>query len=384
MSEEKKMDQPIRVLMINYKMQCAGIEAFIMNMYRNIDKSKVQFDFLVHYTEHQFYDDEIESLGGKIYRLSIREDNNFIKYIKELRSFFTSHPEYKIVHGHMESFGIFYLKASKNAGVPVRIAHSHIAQSNKGVKGAVKKLLNLSFNTYATDLFACSNVAGEFLFGKATPFTIFNNAIDMKRFIFNSAIREDTRKELNLQDNNFVIGHVGRFNTQKNHEFVIEIFSAIYTKDRSAVLLLIGEGELVERIKKKVEFLGLLNNVKFLGVRKDVDRLYQAMDIFILPSLFEGLPVSGIEAQAAGLKCIFSDAVTRQTTMTENTEYYELDLMPNRWADEILKWKNGYDRIDTSVSIRRAGYDIKDQAAKLQKFYLEKMDMQYLENEVKI
>jgi glycosyltransferase involved in cell wall biosynthesis len=363
------MNEPIRILMVNYKMQCAGIEAFIMNMYRNVDRSKVQFDFLVHYTERQFYDDEIEQLGGKIYRLSIREDNNFKKYLSDLKYFFAQHPEYKIIHGHMESFGGFYFKEAKSAGIPVRIAHSHIAQSNKGLKGFVKKVMNRSFKTYATDLFACSQVAGTFLFGSNAEFTVFNNAVDIGKFRFNQSVREEVRKELNLTDE-FIIGHVGRFNTQKNHTFLIDIFKAIHVRNSEAVLLLIGEGDLENEIKRKVQELGLESNVKFLGVRRDVNRLFQAMDVFILPSLFEGLPVAGVEAQAAGLKCIFTDTVTKQTSVTDNTEYYPIGMDTDKWADEILKWESAYIRIDMSTDIKKAGYDIMEQARQLQEFYL--------------
>jgi glycosyltransferase involved in cell wall biosynthesis len=364
------MSEPIRVLMVNYKMQCAGIEAFIMNMYRNIDRSKIQFDFLVHYKQRQFYDDEIERMGGKIYRLSIREDNNFIKYLKDLKNFFAEHPEYKIVHGHMESFGVFYLRAAKKAGVPVRIAHSHIAQRNKGMKGYIKNCLNRMYKMYATDLFACSDVAGKFLFGKKLKYSVYNNAIDVEKFLFNLETRKRIRGEMKISDDVYVIGHVGRFDMQKNHAFLIDVFNKVYQKNSKTMLLLIGEGELENEIKKKVINLGLTDCVRFMGVCRNVNELYQAMDLFILPSLFEGLPVSAIEAQAAGLKCIFSDNVTRQTTITDNTEYFSLKLPIDDWASEILKWNSGYKRKDTSDSIKATGYDIKTQAEMLQQYYL--------------
>ena len=365
------MSESVRILMVNYKMQCAGIEAFIMNMYRNIDRNKIQFDFLVHYEEKQYYDDEIEELGGKIYRLSIRDDNRFGKYFRDLDTFFKKHPEYRIVHGHMESFGVFYLRAAKKAGVPVRIAHSHIAQKNNGIKGYVKNILNKGFGRYATDKFACSEAAGEFVFGKNSKYMILNNAIDTEKFRYDENIRRDVRRELSISENQFVIGHVGRFNVQKNHEFLIDIFAEIRKKDPSAVLLLIGEGDLQERIKNKIDTLKLSKYVQFLGVRRDINRLYQAMDMFLMPSLFEGLPVSGIEAQAAGLKCIFSNTVTRQTAITKNVEFISLNTDASMWADAVFKWKNAYVREDTSKDIIHAGYDIREQALKLQNFYLE-------------
>lgn len=365
------MAEPIRVLMVNYKMQCAGIESFIMNMYRNIDSKKVKIDFLVHYSERQFYDDEIEKMGGKIYRLSVREDNKFIKYKMELTNFFNNHPEYKIVHGHMESFGVFYLREAKKNGVPIRIAHSHIAKRNSGIKGYMKSILNIFYKTYATHLFACSIDSGKFIFGNNDNFTVYNNAIDVNKFKFNKEVRDNVREELNINDN-FVIGHVGRFNIQKNHNFLVNVFNEVYKKNNKVILLLLGEGELEDEIQKKVKKLGLENNVKFLGVRSDMDMIYQAMDLFILPSLFEGLPVSAIEAQAAGLKCILSDKITSETSKTNNIEYLSLGINVREWADKILKWNNNYERKDTSDLIKLAGYDIKTQAKQLQEFYCQK------------
>lgn len=362
------MTEPIRVLMVNYKMQCAGIESFIMNMYRNIDSKKVKIDFLVHYSERQFYDDEIERMGGKIYRLSVREDNNFIKYKRELRKFFNNHPEYKIVHGHMESFGVFYLNEAKKSSIPIRIAHSHIAKRNNGIKGYMKSILNNFYKTYATHLFACSIDSGKFVFGEKENFIVYNNAIDVESFKFNNEIRDEIRIELGIEDK-FVIGHVGRFNTQKNHIFLINVFNEVYKRNKDSILLLIGEGELENDIRNRVNELQLDKNVKFLGIRKDMNKIYQGMDLFVLPSLFEGLPVSGIEAQATGLKCIFSDTITRETTLTDNTQYLSLNMELSRWAEEFLKWNNNYRRADSSYKIKSGGYDIKTQAKKLQDFY---------------
>ncbi|GAA0827190.1 glycosyltransferase family 1 protein [Clostridium tertium] len=373
------MTKPIRVLMVNYKMQCAGIESFIMNMYRNIDREKVKIDFLVHYSERQFYDDEIERMGGKIYRLSIREDNNFIKYKLELNKFFNNHPEYKIVHGHMESFGVFYLREAKKNGIPIRVAHSHIAKRNSGIKGYMKSVLNMFYKTYATHLFACSIDSGKFIFGRKENFIVYNNAIDVDKFKFNKDVSDNIRTEFDI-NNNFVIGHVGRFNTQKNHIFLIKVFNEVHKRNDKVTLLLLGEGELENEIKNMVKKLGLENNIKFLGVRSDMDRIYQAMDLFILPSLFEGLPVSAIEAQAAGLKCILSDRITKETTMTDNIEYLSLNSGLSKWANEILKYNNNYERKDTSKLIKLSGYDIKSQAKQLQDFYCDSYK-EWCENE---
>lgn len=368
------MSEPIRILIVNYKMQCAGIESFIMNMYRAIDKDVIQFDFLVHYKKEQFYDEEILNMGGNIYRLTVREDNNFLKYFIDLKKFFKIHNEYKIVHGHMESFGIFYLYAAKLAGIQIRIAHSHIAEKNKGLKGTIKGFLNRYYKKYATDLFACSDAAGKFMFGSDIQYKVFNNAIDSHKFKYDKTVRDLCRKELGFNEEQFVIGHIGRFNTQKNHSFLIDIFSEINRIHDNSILLLIGEGDLKSSIKDKVKQRGLEEKVFFLGVRKDVQWLYQAMDVFVMPSLFEGLPVAGIEAQASGLKCIFSSEVTRQTSITSNVEYISLNESPKYWAIEIVKWYNSYLRCDMSKEIIDAGYDIYNQAKVLQDYYLERVN----------
>jgi glycosyltransferase involved in cell wall biosynthesis len=363
--------EPIRVLMINYKMQCAGIESFIMNIYRNIDRTKVQFDFLVHYAQRQFYDEEIEQLGGRIYRLTVREDNDFVKYFRDLKRFFEEHIEYMIVHGHMESFGQFYLKAAMNAGVPIRIAHSHIAQKNNDLKGMVKYWLNKGYGKYATDLFACSEIAGKFMFGENASFTVWNNAIDVEMFSFNIDIRKIMREKLDISDGQLVIGHVGRFNTQKNHTFLIDIFCEIKKIRNNAVLLLIGGGDLEYQIANKVEKMQLGESVRFMGVRKDVNMLYQAMDVFLMPSLFEGLPVSGIEAQTAGLPCVFSDTVTRETDITGNVSFISLSEKPSEWADRICKMLDTFKRENQGDTIASKGYDIKHQADMLAQYYLD-------------
>lgn len=235
-------------------MHCAGIEAFIMNMYRNIDRTKVQFDFLVHYSERQFYDDEIESLGGRIYRLSVREDKNFIKYLFDLDRFFKEHNEYKIVHAHMESFAMFYMPYVKKAGIPVRIAHSHNDQVDPSIRGFIKNLMNKPFKYYATEYMACSEKSGKYLFGDRSCWVI-QNAIDARNFVYDENVRQDIRKELGIEDN-FVVGHIGRFNTQKNHNFLVDVFYELTKINDKAILLSVGEGELRPEIEKKCSDLG--------------------------------------------------------------------------------------------------------------------------------
>lgn len=295
-------NEPIRVLHIVPNMQAGGLETLIMNIYRNIDRTKVQFDFLVHYTGNYFYDDEIRSLGGRIYKLSVRDDNNFIKYLKDLDAFFKKHPEYKIVHGHMESLGQFYFKAAKKNGVPVRVAHSHNSATENTIKGKIKGLLLKRYKVFATDYFACSQKAGEFMFANK-KFTVLKNAIIVNNFIYNENERNRLRKELGIKGK-IVIGHAGRFCEQKNHKFLIDVFKKIADLENNAVLLLIGAGETFEKVKEQVCEYGLEERVIFLGVRKDIASLYQAMDCFVFPSLFEGLGIVAIEAQCSGLPVV--------------------------------------------------------------------------------
>lgn len=362
------MNEPIRILHITYKMHCAGIEAFIMNMYRNIDRTKVQFDFLVHYSARQFYDDEIEQLGGRIYRLTVREDNNSPKYFRDLKDFFAKHKGYKIVHCHMESFAMFYMPYVKRAGIPVRIAHSHNDKVDPSFKGAIKNLMNKPFKYYATEYMACSEESGRYLFGDR-PCWVIQNAIDAQSFVYNEQVRNEVRKELEVEEN-FVIGHIGRFNTQKNHTFLIDFFAELVKLNDKAILLCAGEGELQPAIKEKVTQLGIGNKVKFLGIRKDASRLYQAMDLFVFPSLYEGLGIVGIEAQAAGLKMVCSDRIPDIARITDGVTALSLQKNPSEWAGVINSFSAGYTRENTYLEIKNAGFDVKSLACDLQNYYL--------------
>lgn len=230
-------NEPIRVLNFVPNMRAAGIESFIMNVYRNIDKSKIQFDFVVHNKRREFFDDEIEKLGGKIYRLTYKDDKNIFKYIKDLNDFFKDHKEYKIVHGHMQSMMPLYLYIAKKYNVQARIAHSHNGSYEKTLKGFVLHLFS-RFSKYPANYYmACSEVAGKYLFGNK-DFKILYNGIDIDKFKFNEDIRNKYRKDLKLEDN-FVIGHIGRFELQKNHKFILEIFNDFQKEKSSAKLLLV-------------------------------------------------------------------------------------------------------------------------------------------------
>lgn len=361
------MTTPIRVLHVVTHMNRGGLETMIMNYYRHIDRNKVQFDFLTHRDGEKDYDGEIEKYGGRIYHLPLL--NPFSKnYLNQLDQFFDQHREYKIVHSHLDCMSAYPLKAAKKYGVPVRIAHSHTTSQKKDIKYWIKLYSKRMIPKYATDLFACSENAGRWMFGKE-KFIVIKNAIDTKKYIYNEDIARIKRKELGVSDR-FVIGHVGSFNYPKNHEFLVDVFSEVHKKNNSSILLLVGMGELEEKIKDKVHKLNLDSDVIFLGVRSDIPDILQAMDVFVFPSMYEGLPVALVEAQASGLPCIVSDRVTEEIAITKEVLYLSLDERKQKWADIILsqnlKRKNEYERI------KKTNFDIDANARWLEKYYIKK------------
>ena len=357
----------IRVLQVATYMGRGGLESMIMNYYRHIDREKVQFDFLVHRQERAAFDDEIESLGGRIYRLT-RLVPWSKSYLSALNHFFDKHPEYRIVHVHQDCLSSVILKAAAQHHIPVRIAHSHNANQDKNLKYPIKLWYKRSIPKYATNLFACGKDAGDWMFSGA-PYQIINNAIDAAAYAYEPEKRAEMRCQLGLTDE-LVVGHVGRFNQQKNHPFLLEVFAALLKKEPHAVLLLVGGGEDMPKIQAKAQTLGIAERVRFLGVRSDVADLMQAMDVFVFPSLYEGLPVTMVEAQAAGLPCIISDKVPPECILTEGlVDVMPLSASPETWAEKILA-KRAIPRTDRRAEIAAHGFDITTEAVKLQEFYL--------------
>lgn len=363
---ESKFEEPIRILNVVPNMRAAGIESFIMNVYRNIDRDKVQFDFIVHNKKREFFDDEIKKLGGKIYRLSFKDDKNLFKYIKDIDNFFKEHKEYKIVHGHMQSMMPLYLYIAKKNGVKVRIAHSHNGNYEKTIKGFILHIFSRFAKLFSTNNWACSDIAGKYLFGKHY-YEVVPNGIDVKKFQFNSSVRQEVRKELNI-NSNYVIGHIGRFELQKNHKFLIEVFNEVQKERKDAILLLIGIGKLEEKVKKQVRKLNLEEKVKFLGIREDTNRLYQAMDCFVLPSLYEGLPVVGIEAQVSGVNSIFSKNITKDLRISSNTYFLGIKKKDiGIWKQQIMTVNN----LQRNKYIDINKYDIKNISNFIERKYFE-------------
>lgn len=370
--------KPIRVLHENVIMDPGGIEALLMNVYRHIDREKVQFDFMVHRQDHAFYDDEIQLLGGRIYKTPKFSPipGEYQKFMHSVKNILISHPEYKIIHAHAE-LNLWPLMIAKEIGIPTRIAHSHNARTSINLKYFFFLYEKSRIKNYCTDMFMCSTPAGIWTFGEKAvtegKVKFIKNGIESERFEFDEAVRKRKREELRL-GNRLVIGNVGRFMQQKNHDFLVEIFDCIHRRNPNSILLLVGDGRLMDTIKNKVSSLGLSDAVMFLGNRNDVNELMQAMDIFVFPSLWEGLPLTGIEAQAAGLPVVMSDVITDEVCISENVHKLSLSKTADEWSKEILNIVERHKRRNVRKEIIDAGFDIRTTAKWLEEFYLERYE----------
>ena len=362
----ESMTEPIRIAQMMTDMNYGGVEMVVMNYYRHIDRTKVQFDFFALEGSAVPQREEIEQLGGRVY--IVPKYTHLPEYEKEIVRLFKQN-QYKIVHSHMNTLSVFSLWGAKKAGIPNRIAHNHsTAGKGETKKNIIKYALRPFAKIYPTKLCACSRYAGEWLYGKNAEFQVFNNAIDLSRYSYDPQKAAAVRKELGLEDK-LVVGHIGRFCYQKNHDFLIDIFNEIHKQRQEAFLLLIGEGELEQDIRNKVKELGLTDSVRFMGKQKDTSKFYQAMDCFVLPSRYEGLPVVGVEAQAAGVPCVMADVVTPETKILESTAFVSPEESAVKWAMAVLESTSHYQKKDTSVEMRKAGFDIVTEAEKLERFY---------------
>ena len=372
------MDGPVRVLHVLGTTQLGGAESRTMDLYRHMDRGRVQFDFLVHTQQDGFFDQEIQKLGGRIYRVPRFRFYNFFAYRKAMRSFFAGHHEFAAVEGHITSSAAVYLPIAKRAGVRVTIAHARSAGVDAGLKGALTRLMRLRLSQRTDYMFTCSRLAGISVFGKKAVEegrTVFiPNAIDCQAFAYDEGVRERIRAELGIGDR-YVIGHVGRFHYAKNHEYLLRIFAALCDgqRERSGngpqyLLLLLGEGPQMDAMKQLAEKLGIAEWVFFLGNRKNVSDYYQAMDYFVYPSRYEGLPGAMIEAQASGLKCLMSDAVCDEAAVTELVRCMSIEADPRVWAEKIEETAR-YDRSSHADEVGRAGFDVRSQAERMMAFY---------------
>lgn len=363
----------IRVLHSVSNMDRAGIETMIMNYYRHIDKTKVQFDFLCNKSKIGAYDEEIKSMGGRIFISPGLNPIKWIKYEKLVKKLLAENQEIKVVHSHNGAFSLQAQLAAKKSNIKNRIVHVHGTKIDVNLKLPLKLIYKCFLKFVSNNYWGCGKEAIKYYFGdkviKENNFKVIKNAIEIENFLYNEEKRNELRKKYNLEDK-FVIGNVARFMKQKNHAFTLDLFKIILSKNPNSVLMLLGDGKLQNEMIQKAKELGIENSVMFMGNVSNVNEMYQTMDVFLLPSLFEGLPVVGIEAQAAGLKCFMSDTITDEVAVTNNIKFLNLkkDSL-QKWADEILSNIN-YERKNMSKEIIDAGYSIEVEAKKLQDIYL--------------
>lgn len=359
----------IKILtVLNNLSKCDGISSYVMNYYNKFDLSKIHMDFVV---VSDNVDDEyrsiIESKGGTIFYIKtpslksmIKDTNNIKNFLKEKSS------EYDIIHSHVINSGYFFLKYAKKYGMKCRILHSH--NTTLGSEQFIKKIRNVimakSTVSLTTHRFACSKEAGKYLFGDK-DFDVIHNAIDVQAYIYNEKIRDEYRKELCLEDN-IALLHVGRLDTQKNHMFLLETFKKVLEVNSKYKLILVGTGSLEQEIKNRIKELDIEDSVIMLGVRNDVKNILSSCDIFVLPSLFEGLPVVAVEAQSSDIKCILADTITDETKILSDLEFVKLDQ--EAWKNAILNTKLD-SRIDRFEEIKNAGYYIDNEFERLQNIY---------------
>ena len=360
---------PLRVAQILNRMDSGGIEAVVLNYYRHIDRSKVQFDFYFAQGSSLPQRKELETLGAGLY--PIPPYSHPIAYHRALYTAFKQRG-YKIVHAHLSTMSVFPLFAAWRAGVPVRICHNHsTAHWGEGGKTLLKYILRPFNKLFATDWFACGKTAGRWMYGDRAfdkgRVTIMPNAIDTVKFAFDPAARTALRKELCIPQNAFVVGHVGRFMYQKNHAFLLKVFAQLLKTRPDARLLLVGEGELEQQVRRQAAALGIQSQVIFTGARQDVHKLYSAMDVFCLPSRYEGMPVVAWEAQANGLPCLFSDQITSETKATEKAQCVSISNVAT-WIHLLKKCSRNIGEAGTNLKKE----DINKNARHLEQWYIDR------------
>lgn len=369
----------IRVLHSVSNMDRAGIETMLMNYYRHMDRSKIQFDFLCNKQKSGDYDEEIRSLGGKLYRTPGLNPIKYPAYLTYMRSVFAENTDCRIVEAHNGALGVYALFAAKKNRIPVRIFHAHSASIARDWKLPLKLLCRAFLPMSMNGHFTCGHAAAACYFPKKIvqqqKYVLIPNAIEINRFRFDGQARQKLREEYGLADKH-VVGHVGRFCPPKNQSFLLEAFAEVRKQDPKAFLVFAGEGDQMDMVQKKAKAMHLDDSVLFLGNIPNVNQWYQAFDAFVLPSAWEGLPVVGVEAQAADLPCVFSGAITREVDILEKTRFVDLAEGPEKWAEAICQALTEQTRTDVSATIAEYGYDICEQAQKLQAYYLQMAGVQ--------
>ncbi|NEG95342.1 glycosyltransferase [Bifidobacterium sp. SMB2] len=375
-------NRPIRILQWGMGDNRGGVESFMFQLYRMMDREQVQFDFLAsHDAPKLAYEDEVKAFGANVYRVIYSQRESPTKAKTCLRKFFTAHPEIVGLHMHANFPYAAPMKYAKEAGIGMRILHSHNSAKSGEEHGIVQKTVALlrqfpvryGIDHYPSAYFACSDKAAEFMFpGK--PFTWIRNGIDTNRFAFDEGIRNRVRTELHLHPDQPVLGFCGRLDDQKNPMMLMRIFAEYKKRYPQAHLLVVGHGQMQEEMVSYAKYQGLTDCVSFLGGnRDDVNELYQAMDAFVMPSRFEGLPIVGIEAQCAGLPCVVSaEAVPRSTDVSGLMTFVSIMQSPETWVKAIELSMNGHSRsMNYAMAVRQAGFDMADVAARMQQYYLD-------------
>ncbi len=382
------MESGIRVLHVLGRLDRGGAETMVMNLYRHMDRRRIQFDFVIHTEDVCDYTREVQELGGRIYSMAPFGVSTAGHYRRDWRNFFCAHPEYRMIHGHMRSTASLYLEEAKRAGL-VTIVHSHNTSSGHGVTALVKNVLQYPLRWQADYLFACSKGAGIWLYGRracdSARFRLLYNGITAVDFRFDPAMRQAKRRELlgDTAQDCPVFLHIGRLEPQKNHTFLLRIMQELAVRRPAARLWLCGCGPLDAALKRQAQESGLAGRVCFLGVRTDIPGLMQAADMVLFPSLFEGLPVTLVEAQAAGLPVLMSDTVTPEAALTDLVRTLPLSEPPARWAETALQMlpdgdgacaaetgkTAGTERAAYAALVARGGYDAAENAARLARFY---------------
>lgn len=362
------MKRPLRVLHFQGRMGKGGAETFMMNAYRNIDRSKIQFDFLIYddFKDVTPYHQEIKALGGNIYIVP-NPNKHIVSYIRTVKKLLKD-KNIDIVHSEIFFGGGINLWIAKKVGIKKRIVHSHATSDGKGNRfplPIVRKLFHHLIKNNATDYLACSNEAGIGLFGTNQPFIFVPNGIDLGKYRTVPESKEQLKKALAIPEDAFVVGNIGRFEEQKNHVFLLDIFEEVVKKTPNSHLVLIGTGSLLEAIKNKVENKSYSEKVSFLGERNDIPELLKTMDVFLLPSLYEGLPIVAVEAQAANLKLVLSEEVSKETQLSENVQFVSLNKGSEEWAKIVLAQPFG-----NTPKLELEMYDMKKTANQLEKIYL--------------
>ncbi len=360
---------PIHVVHVLATLNRGGAETLVLNLYRSIDRTCVQFDFVTHYRTKAGFVDEVKRMVGRIFVCPTFSLKNICGYINWWKKFFKDHPEFQILHSHVRSTASFYLPIARKYGLKT-IIHSHSTNNGRGITGIVKSLLQYPLRWQADYYMACSKISGEWLFGNkivnSERFVVIQNGINVDKFRFDAIKRQKMRDDLKL-GNSRVFIHVGGLRAVKNHTFLLDVFEKVHQKDLNTKLLLVGKGELEREMKNKIHHLNLEDSVMMLGTRGDVAELLQAADCFLLPSIWEGVPTSVIEAQASGIPCIISNKVNKDVAISPLVTLLPIDEGVLPWVREIEKM--AFIRRDVLDDIRNKGYDINQIAHKIVELY---------------